>query len=163
MGGKRQRLDEDGRRVRQLELELELARLRREENDQESAAAGDVAEEDDSEDPVVVPTPPPPPPAPQAMPYVATPATAPRNRQQRADLTTPRAGPSSVAASNATRNRQHPPALIRGRGRGRDGGHGGRAPRERGLLTVFVCLAHDVIFCQDCNTYEPSDRYWERH
>ena len=139
MANKRQRLDEDGRRVRQLELELELARLRREEAEQEATAADGAEEGHDSEVPAVVPTPPP----------------------------TPQAGPSSATPSSASRTSQHrvepPTATTRRRWRGRGGARGGRvAPNERGLLTVFVCIKHDKIYCQECNTYERADRYWDR-
>ena len=170
MGGKRQRLDEDGRRVRQLELELELARLRREETNQDAAAAGD--EENENEDPVVVPMPPLPPPAPQAMPYVATPATAPR--QQRAIITTPRAGPSTPAGTSAATlaatglgttaaRPPHQPTPQATQGfRGGRGGQGMGRPRNPGLTTVFVCVAHDALFCQVCCFYEKSTDYWAR-
>ena len=139
MEGKRQRLDEDGRRVRQLELELELARLCREEAEREATAAGGAEEGDDNKIPAIVPTPPP----------------------------TPQAGASSATPSSANRTTQQhvepQPAATRGRWRGRGGARGGRvAPNERGLLTVFVCLAHDTIYCQVCNVYERSDQYWDR-
>ena len=136
---KRQRLDNDGRWVWQLELKLELARLCREEAEQEAAPTVDAEEGDDNEVPVVLPTPPP---TPQAGTSSATPSTATRNRQQQVEPQ---------------------PFVVRGRGRCCGGARGGRAsPSKRGLLTVFVCLAHDKIYCQVCNVYERSDRYWDR-
>ena len=147
MGGKRQRLDEDGRRVRQLELELELARLRRDEAEQEAANTGDAEEGDDNNVPVVIPTPPQ---TPQAGSSSATPSSA-----------TPSFATPSTA--NRTQRVEPQPVAVHGRGRGRGGARGGRAaPNERGLLTVFRCVAHDKIYCQTCNVYERSDKYWER-
>ena len=47
---------------------------------------------------------------------------------------------------------------ARGRGRGRT--EGGRAGR---IYTIFVCRAHDVVYCQQCCLYVASDIYWARH
>ena len=47
---------------------------------------------------------------------------------------------------------------ARGRGRGRT--EGGRAGR---IYTIFVCRAHDVVYCQQCCLYVASDVYWARH
>ena len=128
---KRQRLDDNRRRVRQLELELELARLRREEASREATAVGDAGEEE------VVQADPTPPPTPQTGPTSAPAATTP-------------AAPSAQPMS-------------RGRGRAR-GARGGRYVSfdYRGLQTVFICVAHDKIYCQVCNAYERSDDYWRR-
>ena len=51
------------------------------------------------------------------------------------------------------------------RGRGRGGRRFIQPARnsERGMLTIFVCVQHDIIYCQQCNHYEPVERYWERH
>ena len=48
----------------------------------------------------------------------------------------------------------------RARGRGRGRAEGGRAGR---IYTIFVCLAHDQIYCQQCCRYVPSEVYWARH
>ena len=48
----------------------------------------------------------------------------------------------------------------RARGRGRGRAEGGRAGR---IYTIFVCLAHDQIYCQQCCRYVSSDVYWARH
>ena len=47
---------------------------------------------------------------------------------------------------------------ARGRGRGRT--EGGRAGR---IYTIFVCRAHDTVYCQQCCLYVASDIYWARH
>ena len=48
----------------------------------------------------------------------------------------------------------------RARGRGRGRAEGGRAGR---IYTIFVCRAHDQIYCQQCCIYVASDVYWARH
>ena len=155
---KRQRLDGDGRSIRQLELELELARLRREqEEEEESTPSNEIVE--------VGSVPPPVPPS------SSTPATA--RHQQPPPTATPSTAQNNHGAIQATPAAGNHPgnASARGQGRGGRGGgaRGGRTRRgariertERGLLTVFVCVAHDDLFCQVCNAYEPSDKYWER-
>ena len=147
MSGKRQRLDGDGRSIRQLELELELARLRREEEEEtNTTAAGDEIEE----------LPPPPPPS------TSTPATA--NNIRQSTQQTPAASSQHPAGSSQQGQERG------GRGGGRGGragliGQGGRGRRFQrgGLLTVFVCIAHDDLFCQVCNAYKSSTDYWKRH
>ena len=49
---------------------------------------------------------------------------------------------------------------ARGRGRGRGRAEGGRAGC---IYTIFVCRAHDQIYCQQCCSYVASDVYWARH
>ena len=146
---KRQRLDGDGRSIRQLELELELARLRREQEEEEAALPPGQVEIEE--------VPP---------PLSSTPATA-RHQQP-----PPSATPSTARQQQETSQAPPAPGSIRGQGRGGRGGvaRGARGRRgtriertERGLLTVFVCVAHDDLFCQVCNAYKPSDKYWERH
>ena len=129
---KRQRLNDDGRRVRQLELKLELARLRCEEASGETSTAGGAGDGE-----AVQPDPTPP----------ATPQTGPAS----APASTTPAAPTTHLSSRA-------------RGRGRGGARGGRTASfdYRGLQTVFVCVAHDKIYCQVCNAYERSDDYWRR-
>ena len=132
---KRARLDDDGRRVRQLELELELARLRRDDEDasrEETAAGGDGVEP-------VVDSEPAPPPAPQTGPSSAPAAT-------------PSTAPTATAARTTTQ----------GHGRGRGAPRGGRFASldNRGLQTVFVCVACDKIYCQACNENKKSLDYW---
>ena len=132
-GNKRPRLDDDACSIRQLELELELARLRREETPQQQARVeSEPAGEDDNE--LSVDTHPP------QSGATSTPSIGGRQHQQ-----PPSTGPSGHATS--------------GRGRGRGGYRGD----TRGLLTVFVCTTHDQIYCQICAKYESSAKYWERH
>ena len=141
---KRARLDDDSRRVRQLEQELELARLRRQDDQEEGLAweepaaggAGEKAAVDDSA----------PPPTPQPGAASATVATGTAS--------------SAPAAARTPANGQQP---SRGRGRGR-GARGGRFTSldNRGLQTVFVCVACDRIYCQQCNNYEQAQNYWAR-
>ena len=138
---KRQQLDDDGRRVRTLELELELAHLRcDEEASREETAAGGDGEA------TVVDNETAPPPTPQtgtsSAPAVTTPSTAAPT-------------PSTVA---------QPTSRWHGRGRGARGARGGRFASldNRGLQTVFVCVACDKIYCQTCNAYEKSIDYWNR-
>ena len=47
----------------------------------------------------------------------------------------------------------------RGRGRGRERGADSRGR----LFMVMTCVAHDVIFCQQCIRYVSSNTYWSRH
>ena len=144
MWNKRARLDDDGRRVRQLELKLELARLRRQDDQEEDFAreeptaggAGEKAAVDESA----------PPPTPQSGATSATVAT----------------GTASTAPAAAKTPTNAPP-MSRGCGRGR-GARGGRFSSldNRGLQTVFVCVACDRIYCQECNKYEQACDYWNR-
>ena len=127
---KRQRLDDDGRRVRQLELELELACLRREEASREATTTGGEGEEAVVQDET---TPPP----------------------------TPQTGTSSAPAATTPSTTSQPTSRGRGRGRGARGGRFASFD-HRGLQTVFVCVAHDKIYCQMCNAYEKSLDYWNR-
>ena len=72
------------------------------------------------------------------------------------------AGPSSVQRPRQQRGVAPTPSFSE-RGRGR-GNRGGREPRPPGgLVTVFVCVVHDRIYCQECNVYERSTTYWARH
>ena len=137
---KRARLDDDSRRVRELELELELARLcRQDEQDYDggsgevSAAGGDGTNQPD------------PPPAPQSGT-----SSAPAAASQTTDDPTP-----STA---------QPTSWGHSRGRGPRSAQGGRFASldNRGLQTVFVCIACDKIYCQSCNAYKKSLDYWNR-
>ena len=129
---KRQRLDDEGRRVRQLKLEWELARLHREEASVEPPTASSAGDGDK-----VQPEPTPPP--------------------------TPQTGPATAPATTTPAAPSNQPS-FRAQGRGRGGARGGRTATfdYRGLQTVFVCVAHDKIYCQVCNAYEQSDEYWRR-
>ena len=136
MSGKRQWLDGDGRSIRQLELELELARLRREEEEEASTLTTSAAAEDEVEE-----LPPPPPPS------TSTPATANNNRQN------PQQTPAASSKQTAGSYQQGQGRGGRRGGRGGHARHAGRGGRgghvERsGLLTVFVCIVHDDLFCQ---------------
>ena len=137
---KRARLDDDGRRVRQLELELELARLRRQEDEahdreEPSGGVGDVAAVQDSSPPT-------------SQPGTSSSTAA-------AEQATP--APSSAARTPAN---TLPPSRGRGRGRGARGRFS--SLDNRGLHTVFVCVACDRIYCQQCNNYEQARDYWAR-
>ena len=169
-GGKRQRLDDEGRSIRQLELELELARLRREEAADQEVELLSVDETENNRAPA-------PPPAPQSntAETAAPPPSTPQLRQQ----IPPNQSQSGVANTSATAApphsapqqwQQNPPnqtpgSSTAGRGRGRVGraGRGGRPAGGGGVLTVMVCVIHDNLYCQTCNNFEPSYRYWERH
>ena len=135
---KRQRLDDDRRRVHQLELELELARLRREEASREETAAGGAGDEPVVEDEST------PPPTPQTGTSSAPAATTPST-----------AAPTPSTAAQPT---------SQGHGRGRGGARGGRFASldHRGLQTVFVCIACDKIYCETYNAYEKLLDYWNR-
>ena len=143
MCNKRPRLDETGRSVRELELELELARLRRQDEDAREdppSGAGQPAPVQDTTTP----------PASQPGTSSATPAAA----------STATTAPSTTTAT--TPAGQEPQA--RGRGRGGMRGARGRSFSldNRGLQTVFVCVACDKIYCQQCNAYEQARSYWAR-
>ena len=139
----RQHLDGDGRSIRQLELELELARLRREQEEEEETLPH-AAQEEVEEVPVVPPP---------VLPPSSTPINA-QHQQQGAYIPQPQPPPPATPANTlhhqgtphpATGNQQ--PANLRTRGQGRGGrGGGARTARgERGLLTVFVCVAHNDL------------------
>ena len=143
---KRARLDDDGRRVRELELELELARLRRQDKQDDDGRSGEVTATGGAGELSAVDNVTAPPPTPQSGTSSAPVATAP-----------------STTAPAATKPSTTAPPTSRGRGRGR-GARGGRFSSldHRGLQMVFVCVACDKIYCQACNTYERSLDYWNR-
>ena len=136
-GGKRPRYDDEGCQIKQLELELELARLRREESAMRQANDSSIADQEGepgpsnraaNETPVATPR------SASAPPAAATSTLTPKPRQQ-----LPLPGLASVP------NQQ----VNRGRGRGRGVARGGRVQREFG--TVFVYVTHDDLFCKSCN------------
>ena len=149
--GKRPRLDDQGKSIRELELEIELARLRR-----EAATPGHNDQGQDEPGPsgaqaVAAPQ------APQPhlqSPMEAVPTTP---AAQRHPIQPPAPQPLPLPALPPT---PQPNAGLQG-GRGGRGGRGVRV-RNTGLTTVFVCVNHDHIFCQRCSFYEPSDEYWAR-
>ena len=142
---KRARLDDDGRRIREMELELELARLRRQAEQDKDGVAGEAPTAGGAGELAAVETTAPPP-TPQPGASSATVATTP-----------------ATTAPAATKPPSTGPPTSRGRGRGR-GARGGRFSSldNRGLQTVFVCVACDKIYCQQCNTYERLLDYWNR-
>ena len=142
---KRARLDDDGRRVRQLELELELACLRRQDDQEEGLAREDPATGGAGEKEAVDKSAPPPTLQPGAA--AATAAT--------------QSASSAPAAATTPANSQMPSRGRGGRGRGARGGRF-TSLDNRGLQTVFVCAACDKIYCQRCNAYEQARDYWAR-
>ena len=142
---KRARLDDDGRWVSELELELELAHLRRQDDQEDKGVAGEVSTAGGAGEQAAVDVTAPPP-TPQSGASSATVATTP-----------------ATTAPAATKPPSTAPPMSRGRGRGR-GARGGRFSSldNRGLQTVFVCVACDKIYCQQCNTYERLLDYWNR-
>ena len=86
---------------------------------------------------------------------------------------TPQTTPANDAGSLAAALSAIMPALTSSSGTTwpTNRGHGGRgrnysqasrsSDRERGLLTLFVCMQHRKIYCQLCNEYIPGNKYWE--
>ena len=145
MSNKRARLDDNGRQIREIELELELARLRRQ-NDE-------VAREEASSEPgQAAPVQPP-------VPLSGTSAATPAAASAATPATATPAPPTNAATTPAG-----PEPQARGRGRRGRGGARGRSFSldNRGLQTVFVCVACDKIYCQHCNAYEQARSYWAR-
>ena len=152
MSNKRARLDDNGRQVRELELELELARLRRQDDE--------VAREESSSGPG------------QAAPVQGT--SAPPVSHPGTSAATPAAASAATPAPPTTAATTAPPTTAattpagpepqaRGRGRGGRGARGRSFSLDnRGLQTVFVCVACDKIYCQHCNAYEQARSYWAR-
>ena len=144
MSNKRPRLDDNAAKVRELELELELARLR---SQNEAVAREEASSGPGQEAPVEESARPP---APQPGTSAATPAAT--------SAATP-APPTNASSTSAG-----PEPQARGCGRGGRGARGRSFSLDnRGLQTVFVCVACDKIYCQHCNSYEQACRYWARH
>merc|ERR1712002_849126 len=137
------RLEDSAAKVRELELELELAKLRNQNEAAREEVSSGAGDEAPVEETATVP-------APHPGTTAATPAAAP----------TATLAPSQT--TSATPTGQEP--LVRGRGRGARGARGRSFSLDyRGLQTIFVCEACDKIYCQKCNHYEQTSRYWARH
>ena len=147
-GGKRPRYDDDGQQIKQLELELELARLRREEAEQRQANAEQTPGQAEE-------------PGTSGQSSGGTSTSTPQSAA--APLATTTAAPPPATPQQQLPRPQMPIAqhLQANRGRGRVQGRG-IGQTNRSLATVFVCTAHDNLFCQTCNFYEKSGDYWDR-
>ena len=142
MSAKRPRLEDSAATVRELELQLELAKLRSQNEAAREEVSNGAGDEAHVEEAVKVP-------APQPGTTATTPAAAPTATQAPPQTTT------------ATSSGQEP--LVRGRGRGARGARGRSFSLDnRGLQTIFVCERCDKIYCQSCNHYEQTSRYWAR-
>ena len=143
MSSKRPRLEDSAATVRELELQLELAKLRSQNEaarEEVSSGAGDDARVEEA---VKVP-------APQPGTTATAPAAAPTATQ------------APPQTSTTTSSGQEP--MVRGRGRGARGARGRSFSLDyRGLQTIFVCERCDKIYCQSCNHYEQTGSYWARH
>ena len=120
MGGKRQRLDQDGRSIRQLELQLELARLRREEEEEQQQQDVNVDGEPDREAGNSAETlalrPPalrPPHATPQSGPANAT-ASHSETPALRPPHATPQSGPGNATASQSAAQHHQPDHVTPG-------------------------------------------------
>ena len=69
---------------------------------------------------------------------------------------------SAGTSSSSNANDGWQPQRGGGRGRGVRSRQN-YAHTNRGLLTLFVCDLHDVIYCQQCCHYESGNKYWARH
>ena len=141
MSSKRPRLEDSASKIREMELELELAKLRSQNEvprEEVSSAAGDEV---------------------QVEEQAKTPATHPGTT-----ATTPAAATSATEPPPLTTTTSSSSHDVRGRGRGARGARGRSFSLDyRGLQTIFVCERCDKIYCQSCNHYEQTNRYWARH
>ena len=141
MSSKRPRLEDSAAKIREMELELELAKLRSQNEvprEEVSCGAGDEVQ---VEEPAKIP------------------ATHPGTT-----ATTPAAATSATEPPPLTTTTSSSSHDVRGRGRGARGARGRSFSLDyRGLQTIFVCERCDKIYCQSCNHYEQTNRYWARH
>ena len=140
---KRPQLEDNAAKLRVLELELEVARLKAQTEptggEEASGGAGEAATVDAEE------TPP--------APHPGVPAAS-------SAVTTSTSAPTPTTTTTTTTSQE---PLMRGRGRGARGARGRSFSLDfRGLQTIFVCEACDKIYCQTCNHYEQTGRYWAR-
>ena len=143
MSTKRPRLDDNAAKVRELELELELAKLRSQNEAREEVSSGAGGEAPVEE-------------------TTTTPASHPGTSSAATSAAAPSATIVPPPPTPATTTGQEP--LVRGRGRGGRGARGRSFSLDnRGLQTIFVCEKCDKIYCQTCNHYEQACRYWTRH
>ena len=144
MSAKRPRLEDSASSIRVMELELELAKLRSQNEvprEEVSCGAGDeVQVEEPVEEPAKIPA-----------SHPGTTATTPA-----AATTATEPPPQTTSTSSSSQD-------VRGRGRGRGARGRSFSLDYRGLQTIFVCERCDKIYCQSCNHYEQTNRYWARH
>ena len=140
MSAKRPRLEDSASKIREMELELELAKLRSQNEvprEEVSCGAGDEVQ---VEEPAKIPA-----------SHPGTTATTPA-----AATTATEPPPQTTSTSSSSQD-------VRGRGRGRGARGRSFSLDYRGLQTIFVCERCDKIYCQSCNHYEQTNRYWARH
>ena len=141
MSSKRPRLEDSAAKIREMELELELAKLRSQNEVPREEVSCGAADEVQVEEPAKIPATHPGTTA--TTPAAATPATEPP--------------PLTTTTSSSSHD-------VRGRGRGARGARGRSFSLDyRGLQTIFVCERCDKIYCQSCNHYEQTKSYWDRH
>ena len=143
MSAKRPRLEDSAASVRELELQLELAKLRSQNEAAREEASSGVGDAGQVEEAARVP-------APQPGSSATAPAAAPTATQ-----------PTQASTTTTTPSGHEP--VVRGRGRGARGARGRSFSLDyRGLQTIFVCERCDKIYCQSCNHYEQTGSYWAR-
>ena len=141
MSSKRPRLEDSAAKIREMELELELAKLRSQNEVPREEVSCGAADEVQVEEPA------------------KTPATHPGTTATTPAAATPATEPPPLTTTTSSSSHD-----VRGRGRGARGARGRSFSLDyRGLQTIFVCERCDKIYCQSCNHYEQTKSYWDRH